>query len=339
MKSFRIILVGCGAMSHIWVDYVQNKKDATIVALVDINEDSARKVAERFKLDVPFFYSVAEAASKTNANLVFNTTIPEVHKEVTLEAFRHHCDVICEKPMATSLDAAKQLVSAAKEYNRFYAIMQNRRYSYSIRSLREQLTKGIIGDQQSIHADFFLAPHFGGFRDAMESPLIIDMAIHTFDQARFISGADAVSVYCHEYNPKGSWYSGAANAYCIFEMSNGSVFTYNGSWCAEGAPTSWDGSWRMIGTKGTVIWDGSDELYYETILPNQGQTFLHEYESRPIEVNKSGNDGHHRSLDDMFLALENGEKAETDCEDNVESMKMVFAAIESAKTGKRVKIK
>ena len=40
----------------------------------------------------------------------------------------------------------------------------------------------------------------------MESPLLLDMAIHTFDQARFITGADALSVYCHEFNPAGSWY-------------------------------------------------------------------------------------------------------------------------------------
>ena len=37
----------------------------------------------------------------------------------------------------------------------------------------------------------------------MDSPLVLDMAIHTFDQARFITGANPISVYCHEFNPPG----------------------------------------------------------------------------------------------------------------------------------------
>ena len=61
-------------------------------------------------------------------------------------------------------------------------------------------------------ADFFIGAHFGGFRDEMAHVLLLDMAIHTFDQARKILGADPVSVYCHEFNPAGSWYAGASSA-------------------------------------------------------------------------------------------------------------------------------
>lgn len=89
----------------------------------------------------------------------------------------------------------------------------------------------------------------------MDHPLIVDMAIHTFDQARFISGTDPISVYCHEYNPPGSWYKGNAAAICIFEMSDGSVFTYRGSWAAEGQNTSWESAWRVTGSEGTALWD------------------------------------------------------------------------------------
>src|SRR5690606_19566584 len=126
----------------------------------------------------------------------------------------------------------------------------------------------------SLHADFFLGPHFGGFRDAMDSPLIVDMAIHTFDQARFISGADPVSVYCHEYNPPGSWYAGNASAVCIFEMSDGSLFTYRGSWCAEGFPTSWESDWRATGSRGTARWDGRSMPAAEIVDESGEQGFL-----------------------------------------------------------------
>lgn len=84
--------------------------------------------------------------------------------------------------------------------------MQNRRFLNPIRSLRHFLDVGHIGTIGSVHATFFLGPHFRGFCEAMEQPLIVDMAIHTFDQARYLMGSDPVSVYCQTNNPPGSWY-------------------------------------------------------------------------------------------------------------------------------------
>lgn len=118
--------------------------------------------------------------------------------------------------------------------------------------------------------------------------------------------ANPVSVYCQQYNPPGSWCAGNASAICIYEMSDGSVFSYTGSWCAEGVQTSWDGSCRIIDEKGTEP-------------PEPGQAYDHQ-----------------GCLNEMFNALEQGRQAETSCRDNMLSMSMVFGAIESAKTGSKI---
>jgi predicted dehydrogenase len=91
-----------------------------------------------------------------------------------------------------------------------------------------------------------MGPHFGGFRESMRHVLLLDMAIHTFDAARFLSGEDALAVYCHETNPRGTWYEHGASATAVFEMTNGVTFTYRGSWCAEGLGTGWGADWRII---------------------------------------------------------------------------------------------
>ena len=88
--------------------------------------------------------------------------------------------------------------------------MQNRRFEHGIRTLRDGLAAGRIGSVTTLACDFFKAPHFGGFREEMESPLLLDMAIHQFDQARFVAGVEPVAVSCHEFNPAGSWYAGRA---------------------------------------------------------------------------------------------------------------------------------
>ena len=114
-----------------------------------------------------------------------------------------------------------------------------------------------------MHADFFLAPHFGGFREEMDHVLLLDMAIHGFDAMRAMTGLASTGVYCREWNPKHSWYRHGSSAAAIFDLENGAVFTYRGSWCADGLGTGWECEWRIVGAKGTLVWDGRDDIKAE----------------------------------------------------------------------------
>lgn len=336
MSKYKIVVAGCGGMSHSWIEYALSRQDTEIVALVDLFEETAKKTAAKYELTCPTFTELEDAIQQTNANLVFDVTIPASHKNITITGLSMGCHVFGEKPMGESIEDAHQMLEAAQKYGKKYAVMQNRRYNKQIRAFRHLVQSGQIGEQGMINADFFLGPHFGGFREEMASPLILDMAIHTFDQARFISNAKPVSVYCHEFNPAGSWYNGNASAICIFEMDNGAVFNYRGSWSAEGARTSWESSWRVIGSKGTAIWDGTNAPYAEVVKPSDEKQFLNEYDKIDAELSWDGQDGHAGCLDEMFLSLEENRPAETECTDNIHSITMVYKAIESAKLGKKV---
>jgi predicted dehydrogenase len=339
MKKFKIIVAGCGARSHEWIKYAISREDCEIVALVDINEENAKKMLETYKLNCGIYRDIKEAIRESEANLVFDVTIPASHKSIVTFALNAGLDVLGEKPIADSMEDAKEMVLTSQKTGKTYTVMQNRRYLKNIRAYKDIISSGAIGEPGFICADFFLGPHFGGFRDIMESPLVLDMAIHTFDQARFITGGDPVSVYCQEFNPVGSWYKGNASAVCIFEFSNGSVFCYRGSWCAQGLNTSWESEWRVTGSSGTAMWNGLEMPYYEQIIPATDPNFIDEFKRVDSTFEWSGREGHIGCMDEMFAALLEDRKAETDCLDNIKSMAMVFGAIESAKKGKKVSIK
>ncbi|WP_057914624.1 Gfo/Idh/MocA family protein [Peribacillus muralis] len=332
----KVIVVGCGNMSNTWLDYVDQRENTQIVALVDLNIDCAIAMAQKRKLNVPVYSELSQALTNTEANLVFDITIPSSHKYVAKTALEAGCNVFSEKPMTETMQDAKDLIVVTESTGKKYTIMQNRRYIKQIRAFRDILNKGSIGAVDSLHADFFLGAHFDGFRSVMDSPLLLDMAIHTFDQARFISGADPVSVYCHEYNPKGSWYKGNASSICIFEMSDGSVFSYRGSWSAEGFNTSWEGSWRATGEKGTVLWDGNTLPSCEVIDETKPKGFTNVFKRIEVSSEWYGNEGHWGCLDEMFASIEENRLAETDSRDNVKSMAMVFGALESARKGTKI---
>lgn len=339
MSQFKIAVTGCGGMANEWVKYAVQREDAQVVALVDIKPENAKAMAERYNLTCGIYADLEEAIRSSGANLVFDVTIPEAHVKTVTTALRMNCDVLGEKPMAASMEEAREMVATVEKSGRSYAVMQNRRYLKNIRAFRQILASGAIGQPGFVCADFFLGPHFGGFRDIMESPLILDMAIHTFDQARFITGADPVSVYCHEFNPPGSWYKGNASAVCIFEMSDGSIFCYRGSWCAEGCNTSWESYWRVTASQGSAIWDGHGMPYYEVVSPSENPTFIREMKRVDTVAEWNGREGHFGCFDEIFSALTAGRPAETDCRDNIKSMAMVFAALESAKSGRKIAVK
>jgi predicted dehydrogenase len=339
-KKYRIVVAGCGNMANTWVKHALEREDTEIAALVDLKLEFAQSMAERHGITCGLFTDVGQAIVESGANLVFDITIPASRFDVSKTALQSGCSVFAEKPMAATIDEAHEIIRIAEQEGRSFAIMQNRRYNARIRALRELITSGTIGKVGYIGADFFLGPHFGGFRESMESPLVLDMAIHTFDQARLISGADPVSVYCQQFNPAGSWYEGAASAICIYEMSDGSVFCYRGSWCAEGAPTSWEASWRITGEIGTAIWDGSGKPYAEVVASDdQSGKFIRDYVRVESETNWQGREGHNGCLDEMFASLEQGRPAETDAKDNLKSIAMVLGALESARKGLKIDLK
>jgi uncharacterized repeat protein (TIGR01451 family) len=61
-----------------------------------------------------------------------------------------------------------------------------------------------------------------------------------------------LAALAYEWTPPGSWYDQEASAIAVFEMTTQVVFSYRGSWCANGQQTSWESAWRIIGDKGTV---------------------------------------------------------------------------------------
>jgi predicted dehydrogenase len=338
------VLCGCGSMAKGWLKAIAAHDDLAsrvrIVGLVDLDIASARKLAEDCDLgDVPAFQDLDQALTELKPDFLFDIVIPAARSAVVETALRHGCHVLSEKPMASSLDEARTLIEKARAAGRVHAVIQNRRYISGVRRLRKFIESGAIGDLTGLHADFFIGAHFGGFREDMDNVLLLDMAIHTFDAARYMSGKMPEAVYCNEVNPHGSWYRTGASAFAIFEMSDDVRFTYRGSWCAEGANTSWESQWRINGTKGTVLWDGLEAFDAHRVAADEG--FLREQEqiAVPEFSHISETEGHASVIRAFLDAVAEGRAPETGAEDNIRSLAMVMAAIESARTGQRVVIR
>ncbi|HAJ35378.1 MAG TPA: oxidoreductase [Chloroflexi bacterium] len=333
------VLVGCGGISRAWLDAVRAIPGLTMTGFVDINPDAARTRAAEYGWTDAVIGSALEAVlAQTQPDIVFDCAVPEAHLPVTLTALAHGCHVLGEKPLAASMDAARQMVAAAQSSGRLFAVMQNRRYDANIRRLAAFLRSGAIGRITTVNADFYIGAHFGGFRDVMAHVLLLDMAIHTFDAARLIAAADPRAVYCHEWNPAGSWYARDASAVAIFEMSADVVFTYRGSWCAEGLRTTWESDWRIVGTEGSVRWDGAAGFQAEIVGERGGFFSTVNRVELPPPPADARIGGHAGAIREFVDCVRTGATPETTAADNIKSLAMVFGAIESASSKARVEL-
>ena len=330
----KAVIVGAGNISGAWFPNLA-AEGVEVVGIVDLNRDAAKAKAKQWNLDPFITTNLKSAIKKTRPDFVVDLTIPDAHCKVTCTALGMGCHVIGEKPMAASMSQAKKMVKAAEAARKIYMVSQSRRYDPRHEAIASSLKVGKLGHLTTVNCAFYLGAHFGGFRDVMDSPLILDMSIHHFDLVRMLCGLDPVSVYAQEFNPQGSWYKGKVAASCIFEMSNGVVFTYVGSWCSEGMHTSWHGDWRMIGDKGTIVYEKDQQPVGEFVTGTEG--FFRPKESFSLEdVSVAG--GQQGALKEFLTAINGGALPQGECHDNIKSLAMVFAAVESSRKGKKIKI-
>ena len=339
---FRAVLAGCGAMAKGWLKALAETPElagrVVVVGLVDLDLGAANRLRDEFGLSAATGTDLDAMLTQTKPDLLFDVVIPSARRDVVMTGLRHGCHVLTEKPMAASLAEARDLVAAAKSAGRIHAVVQNRRYVEGVRRIREMIESGELGELTALHADFFIGAHFGGFREQMQDVLLLDMAIHTLDAARFMAGADPLAVYALESNPRGSWYAHGAAANAIFEFSDDVLFTYRGSWVAEGGTTSWESQWRIVGTTGTLLWDGAERFEARAVAGDSG--FLRPLRdvAVPPPPRPAQTHGHASVIAEFLDAIETGRVPETAGSDNIKSLAMVFAAIESARTRQRVLI-
>ena len=333
-------MVGCGSITGGWLRAIASMDQVEMVGLVDLVEEAARSRASEFALPNPAIGTdLGAILRQTEPDVVFNCTTPNAHFDVTMKALARGCHVLSEKPLADTMAHAREMVAAAQNAGKILAVIQNRRYDARIRRLRHLVATGTVGPLTTVNSDFYIGAHFGGFRDHMQHVLLLDMAIHSFDQARLITGADPVSVWCKEWNPSGSWYDHDASAVAVYEMTNDIVYTYRGSWCAEGLNTSWECDWRLLGETGSIIWDGADELVAEVVASSGG--FRSELSQVDIpQVDPGAKVGGHAGVIREFIeCVRSGAVPETTASDNIKSLAMVLGAVESVELGREVDIR
>ncbi|TCL67256.1 Gfo/Idh/MocA family oxidoreductase [Rhizobium sp. BK251] len=189
-------LIGASTIAKEWVIGAIRAKggEAVSVMSTDAGRGNAYAAENGIAKSVT---SVDELVNDPNVDAVYISTTNELHRDQTLAAVRAGKHVLCEKPLALSLDDAKAMVTAAKNAGVVMGTNHHLRNAGSIRAIRDVVASGRIGKPLSarVFHSVYLSPHLHGWRlDKPEAGggVILDITVHDTDTLRFVLGEDPV---------------------------------------------------------------------------------------------------------------------------------------------------
>jgi predicted dehydrogenase len=343
MKNIGII--GCGKIAQVRhiPEYADNK-NVKISGFFDLNLARAEELAKQYGGKA--YTSYQELLSQPEIDAVSVCTANQSHAEISIAALKAGKHVLCEKPMATSLEDCEAMVKTAGQAGRFLMIGQNQRMAKAHVKAKELLENGLIGDIISFRTTF---GHGGPetwsidpgsnvwFFDKNKAAMgaMADLGIHKTDLIHFLTGQTIIETTARVLTLDKRDASGALigvddNAICIYRLSGGAVGSMTASWTFYGAE---DNSTVLYGTKGIMrIYD--DPAYSIKVTNREGENILFDIDK--IQTNdkqtKSG-------IIDAFIdcLVENKTPAISGAE-VLKSMRVIFASIESSQTGRTVSV-
>jgi predicted dehydrogenase len=332
----RIVQVGMGGWGQSWNQQILSQRaDVEVVGCVDT--DPATLTLIQQKLGVPAercFATIEAALDAVAADAVLITAALPAHVPAALTALAAGTHVLLEKPFAATLAEAQRVVAAAAARRRVLMISQNYRFFPAARVAAALVREGTVGQVGAVSIDFRRYANTvarGGHRHyTNQHPLLMDMTIHHLDLLRMVLGQEPRSVICHAWNPAWSNFAEPAAAVATITFADRAVVSYRGNWVSPAPQTAWAGVWRMECAGGEIVWTsrgGRDAAADRVTLRRLGKAARRVALPELPALDRAG------SLAAFIQAINSGEEPESSGRDNLGSIALMHAMIESAASG------
>ena len=185
----RAAVIGVGTMGRHHARVYREMSGVELVAVADPSPDVSAPVASR--LGCKSYADHRELLERERPDAVSIAVPTQGHLQVACDALAAGCHVLVEKPIAATIDDAKEIVSTAAAAGRVLAVGHIERFNPSVMELKRRLSDGQAGRVLQCHARR-LGPFPPRIRDV---GVVLDLATHDIDVMRYLTGRQAVRVY------------------------------------------------------------------------------------------------------------------------------------------------
>ncbi|MBD1379508.1 Gfo/Idh/MocA family protein [Metabacillus arenae] len=237
--------------AHSYAQAVKDSKKATLVGIADENQARGKQAAHQYQTD---YFSSYEELLNQDIDAVIVTSENNKHQEHVIASAKAKKHILCEKPLATTIEAARNIIEEAEENGVILQTAFPVRFHSAIISAKQKIDEGAIGRIAAIlgtnrgrnPGDWFVD------REKSGGGAVLDHTVHVVDIMRWYLQSEIVEVYA-EIDQHFSEYDIDDAGVLTYEFDNGVYATLDCSWSRnKNYPTWGDVTLDIIGTEGTI---------------------------------------------------------------------------------------
>jgi len=344
MNKIKIGIIGCGGIARAaHIPSYLKIPEVELVACVDIVKEKAEETAKTF--NIPHWYTdYREMLEKEDLDGVSICTPNIFHKEQAIESMKAGAHVLVEKPAATTLKDAYEMVQTAKKYNKVLVVGFQNRFNPKTLYLKKLVEEGVLGEIYYVKAKYLRRrgiPNWGVFikKDLQGGGALIDVGVHVIDLALYLIGFPTpVSVTGKTYtkfgrNPevakRGGWkpeeFTVEDLAVGLVKFENGLTMLIEASWALNLRDN--EVNVELYGTKAGVSYNPL-EVYKEFngVLVNESPIIMQKVNTQYMKVLK------------FIESIKTGKSLYTPGREILITQAIIEAIYKPSETGKEVEI-
>jgi predicted dehydrogenase len=342
-----MIQVGTGGFGGYWsrAFLPPNVADGLIevVAAVDVNPEAFINAREGLGLrDDQCYTDIRKAFDENRADFCTIVVPPAFHEQVVDIALEHDMHILSEKPIADSLEASVRIADKVKSAGKKMGVTMSHRFDQDKTTMRRELRSGNYGTLDYLISRFTCDcrryASWGKFRHEIPDALMVEGAVHHLDILADFAGAKCDTIFAQTWNPAWGEYKGDSQGLVMMSFENGCKGIYEGAKTNSVGLNGWGHEYiRAECEKATLIMSNR-QIEKFTHNAEVGYNSGSEGEGEAIPLIDQPKWTNVWLIDKFVKWLDGGQPMETNVEDNLQSVALIFAAVESSRTGQPVKV-
>lgn len=350
--TIKVGIIGSGLIARLAHAPGYQKAGVTIVATADLVEERAKKLAADFDI-AHTFTDYRDLLARPDIDAVSVCVPNYMHKEITIAALKAGKHVLCEKPMAMTVDEAKEMLVASEQSGKILMLGFNNRFRSDVQRLKKVIETGELGDIYYAKTGYIRrrGTPFGWFtvKDESGGGPVIDLGVHVIDMTRYLMGNPRpVSVMASTYQKFGHYTLMDTDAWCSSDVKegrrSGEEFDVEDLATAlirfeNGATIVVEASWASnIGERDSVYASLCGDKAGAQLTPEL--TVFSEQDGMLTDkkINTVNRNSHAEEIKHFVSCVENGTTPISTARHGVEIQQILNAIYESAKLGRSVQI-
>jgi predicted dehydrogenase len=338
----KLVIVGFGVRGRQWADAFHAVGTATLTAVVDVNPEALVGAG------VPAFSRLEDALDAVPVEGVILSTPPHARSADAQLLFDHRLPVLCEKPLAETIEEAGAIVRAARVSGAPLLVGMNYRFLPVTERLRRIVLAREYGELLFSQFSYIRnrdgrRPELNSFPLTMAHPMLLEQSVHHIDLIRYAYGLEVRSVMADAWNPLSSVYKGDSCVAAVLDLEGGVRVAYLGTWTS--GTNRFTFQWRSDFTDGVVVQqDMFGGLYAARRTPGQERigplynTNVEPLESLDSAITRPNVEDTQLLLAHFTRVVSGEESSHTTGEDHLRTLAVLHACAESAETGRRVNV-